>query len=73
MIIEAVIRAFGDRQFRIWVGGVSMAPNLGSVDERVRIASSLADAVTAMVLGDRLDAADSAELLGLWPRLVEVA
>ena len=71
--IEAVIRAFGDRQFRIWVGGVNMAPNLGSVDERVRIASSLADAVTAMVLGDRLDAADSAELLGLWPRLLEAA
>jgi hypothetical protein len=69
VVIEAVIRAMGERQFRVWVGGVAMAPNLGSADERVRIAGSLADAVTALVLGDRLDAADAAELLGLWPRL----
>ena len=71
VVIEAVIRAMGERQFRVCVGGVAMAPNVSSVDERVRIASSIGDAVTALVLGERLDAAVAAELLGLWPRLVD--
>jgi len=70
VVIEAVIRQFGEGQFRVWLGGVNVAPNLGPVDERVQIASSLGDAVTALVLGDRLDADDSAELLGLWARLL---
>ena len=69
-LIEAVMREFGERQFRVWIGGVNMAPNLGPVDERLRIARSLSDAGTALVLGDRLDAADHAELLGLWARLL---
>jgi hypothetical protein len=69
-LIEAVFREFGARQFRVWLGGTAMAPNLGPVDERLRIASSLGEAVTALVLGDRLDAADTAELLGLWSRLL---
>ena len=46
-----------------------MAPNLGSVDDRVRIAESLGDAVTALVLDDRLDADVRGELLGLWSRI----
>ncbi len=70
VVIEAVIRQFGEGQFRVWVGGVAMAPNLGPVDERLQIAGSLGEAVTALVLGDRLDADDSAELLGLWHRLL---
>jgi hypothetical protein len=39
-------------------------------DAALRIARSLGDAVTALVLGDRLAAADSAELPGLWDRLL---
>ena len=70
IMVEAVIRMMNDRQFRVWVGGVAMAPNLGPVDQRVRIAESLADAVTAIVLGDRLDADVRADLLGLWDRLL---
>ncbi|MEA2518702.1 MAG: hypothetical protein QOF49_782 [Chloroflexota bacterium] len=70
-LIEAVFREFGARQFRVWLGGEAMAPSLGPVDERLRIAASLGEAVTALVLGDRLDAADSSELLGLWPRLLD--
>jgi hypothetical protein len=70
VVIEAIIRELGDRQFRVWIGGQAMAPNMGSVDERVRIAQSLGDAVTAMVLGDRLGADDAGELLGLWTRLL---
>ena len=73
VVTEALIRSFNDRQLRVWIGGVNMAPNLGPVDERVRIARSVGDAVTALVLGDLLDAADSAELLGLWARLLEPA
>ena len=38
VMIEAIIRMMTDRQFRVWVGGVAMAPNLGPVDQRVRIA-----------------------------------
>jgi hypothetical protein len=70
VVLEGVIREFGDRQFRVWLGGVNMASNLGPVDERVQIARSLGEAVTAMVLGDRLDDDDAAELLGLWARLL---
>ena len=70
-LLEAVIRELGSRQFRVWLGGENMAPNMGPVDERVRIARSLGDAVTALVLDDRLDAAVHAELLGLWSRLTD--
>jgi hypothetical protein len=69
-MVEAVIRTFGVRQFRVWIGGENMAPNMGPVDERVRIAASLADAVTAIVLGDRLEPDVRHELLGLWDRLL---
>jgi hypothetical protein len=70
VVVEALIREFGARQYRVWVGGIAMAPNVGPVEERVAIARSLADAVTAMVLGTRLDPDDVAELLGLWARLL---
>ena len=70
VVIEQIIRGFAESQFRVWIGGVQMAPGMGPVDERVRIASSLGDAVTALVLGDRIDAATSGELLGLWSRLL---
>jgi hypothetical protein len=70
LVIEAVIREMGDRQFRVWLGGVAMAPNVGSVDQRVQIARSLSEAVTALVLGDRLGADDADEMLGLWSRLL---
>ena len=69
-LIEGVIRKLADGQFRVWIGGVQMAPNLGPVDDRVRIAESLGDAVTALVLGDRLDPDARAELLGLWDRIL---
>ncbi len=69
-IVEAIIRELAERQFRVWIGGVAMAPNMGPVDQRVRLAQSLSDAVTAIVLDDRLDVADRDELLGLWSRLI---
>jgi hypothetical protein len=69
-MIGGLMRELANGQFRVWLGGVQMAPNLGPVDERVRIAQSVSDAVTAIVLGDRLEADVRAELLGLWDRLL---
>lgn len=69
VVIEAIVREFNDVYFRVWLGGVNMAP-MGPTDERVQIARSLGEAVTAMVLGDRLNADDAAEMLGLWARLL---
>lgn len=70
VVVEALIREFGMRQMRVWAGSLTMAPNLGPAEERVAIARSLAGAVTAIVLGSRLDPADAAVLLGLWARLL---
>ena len=69
-MIEGVLRQMADGQFRVWVGGVAMAPDQGPVDQRVRIAESIADAVTALVLQDHLDEADRGELIGLWERVL---
>lgn len=41
--------------------------------DRANIADSLGDAVTAIILGDRLDPADRDELLGLWVDRVDDA
>ena len=69
-LLDGVLRELANGQFRVWVGGVAMAPNLGPVDERVRIAQSVSEAATAVALGDRLDPAVHDELLGLWDRLL---
>ena len=69
-MLEGLFRLLANAEFRVWIGGVQMAPNLGPVDERVRIAESLSEAVTAIALGDRLDPAVRGELLGLWDRLL---
>lgn len=69
MAISSLMRTFAERQLRVWIGGVNMSPNLGPTDERIRIAESVADAVTAVALDGVLDADDRAELLGLWARL----
>jgi hypothetical protein len=70
VVVELVIRMFTNAQFRVWIGGVAMAPNAGPAEEHVRIARSVADAVTALVLGDRLEPDVHGELLGLWDRLL---
>jgi hypothetical protein len=70
LLNEAMLRTFSERQLRVWIGGVNMVPSSGPTDDRIRILESLGDAVTALVLWERLDAADRAELLGLWARLL---
>lgn len=67
---EAMLRTFSERQLRVWIGGVNSVPTSGPTDDRIRILESLGDAVTALVLWERLDVADQEELLGLWARLL---
>jgi hypothetical protein len=41
----------------------------GTIEDRANLARSLGEAVTAILLGDRLDAGDRDELLGAWADL----
>ena len=49
--------------------GFEAGPSLGPTDDRVRVMRSLGDAISALVLWDRLDPEDLAELLGAWTNL----
>jgi hypothetical protein len=42
----------------------------GTIEDPANLARSLGEAVSALILGDRLDAADRDELLGAWADLV---
>ena len=65
---EAILREYAGAQIRVSVFGLNSPASTG--EDSVRVLRSLGDAVTAIVLGDRLDAADQGELLGLWDRLL---
>ncbi len=67
---EAVIHMYQSEQMRGTIMGMNIAPPSGTKDDKVRMLDSLGDAVTATILGDRLDPDDHAELLGLWARLL---
>jgi hypothetical protein len=69
-VTDYVTRAYGSAQYRAGVIGLNSAPGLGTTDERVRVLRSIGDAVTAIVLGDRLEERDHAELMGAWDRLI---
>jgi hypothetical protein len=69
-LIDALMRRLVDEQFRVWVAGAMIAPDLLEVDQRIRVAESVGGAVTALVLGEQLAAADRFELLGAWARLL---
>jgi hypothetical protein len=70
VIVDAVIREFATAQLRIGAFGRNTTANLGPADDRERILRSLGEVVAALVLGDRLDEHERAELLGLWGRLI---
>ena len=71
LLIEVIGRQYAESQLRIsGIFGVNMAPSMGPTDDRVRVARSLGEAVTAIVLEDHLEREDHAELLGLWDRLL---
>jgi hypothetical protein len=69
-LIDAVIAMYGQVQMRGTIFGTDVAPPAGSDADRIRMLESLGDAVTATILGDRLDPDVHAELLGLWSRLL---
>jgi hypothetical protein len=67
---EFIAREYASAQLRTSWLGVNSSPSLGPADDRIRVLRSISSAVTALVLWDRLDAADRGELLGVWERLV---
>lgn len=70
-ILDGVLRAYSDAALRVSYVGLNPVGAGGSVEDRVRVAESVTDAVTGIVLWDRLDADVRGELLGLWDRLLE--
>jgi hypothetical protein len=69
--VEAIGRAYGNAQLRVSIVGLNTAPGLGPAEDRLFVMRSVGDAVTALVLWDRLDAHIRAELLGAWGALVD--
>jgi hypothetical protein len=67
---EFIAAEYASAQLRTSWLGLNSAPSLGPTDDRVRVLQSISDAVTALVLWDRLDASDRGELLGVWERLL---
>jgi hypothetical protein len=69
-VLDGVLRAYADAALRVSYVGINPVGGGGSVEDRVRVAESITDAVTGIVLWDRLDADVRGELLGLWDRLL---
>lgn len=69
VIVGYVSRQYAAAQFRTAYVGMNSAPGLGPTDDRVRVARSLGDVVTALVLGDAIDETTRAELVGPWDRI----
>jgi hypothetical protein len=69
-IEDAMVRLYGQSLRYSGILGVTTPTTVGSVSDTAGVLRSLEDAVTAIVLGDRLTAADRDELLGLWDRLL---
>jgi hypothetical protein len=68
-LADGVLHHLTTSRREVSIIGADVTPSLALTDKQ-RIIESLADAVTALVLGDRLDADDHAELLGLWARVL---
>jgi len=67
-VVGYVSRQYGAAQFR--TAYVALETGHATTDDRVRVMRSLGEAVTAIVLGDALDASDRAELVGAWSRIL---
>jgi hypothetical protein len=69
-LIDYISRQYAAAQLRVSYVGVNAAGGLGPTEDRVRVMRSLGDAAAAIVLWDKLDETDRAELLGQWARLL---
>ena len=67
---DYVLRAYADAAFRPTIAGFQGAAPQADPEERLRILRSLDEAVSGLVLGERIDADTRGELLGLWDRLL---
>ena len=67
-MIQGLTRRFIQHEVR--VVGFALTQKVTPMADQVRIAESVADAVTAIVLAEDLDADTYYELLGLWDRLL---
>jgi hypothetical protein len=68
-MLDFIARLYSAAPNRFGIGGEVVA-NLGRPDDRVRVMQTLSDAVSALVLDERLREADRTELLGEWARLL---
>lgn len=69
-VLEFVADSYREVAARLGYQGTAPTIGFGPDEDRLRVMQSLADAVTAVVLGDALEEADRAELLGGWADLL---
>jgi hypothetical protein len=70
-LVEAVGRAYANAQLRVTFAGRNDASGLGPAEDRLFVMRSIGDAVTGIVLWDRLDPYLRAELTGAWAAVLE--
>ena len=70
VLVDGILREYAGALYWASWGGLNPPPGLGATDDRVLVLQSVGEAVMAIVLWERLDAPDQAELLGLWARLL---
>lgn len=68
--LEFVAESYREAAAGLGFLGTTPTIGFGPDDDRLRVMQSVADAVTAVVLGDALEEGDRAELLGGWATLL---
>ncbi len=66
---DYIERRFAEGGYRRGIEGIDWTMTITSGEDRARLAKSLEEALTAIVLEDALDEADADELLGAWASL----
>ena len=69
-VLAFVAESYREASAGLGYMGSSPTIGFGPDDDRLRVMQSVADAVTAVVLGDALEGGDRAELLGGWGSLL---
>jgi hypothetical protein len=69
-VLDLAAESYREAAARLGYSGTAPTIGFGPDDDRLRVMQSLADAVTAVVLGDALGEGDRMELLGGWDGLL---